>query len=105
MKATITIIDTQTHFFIALFGTALLLSACLYIYFVSAAVGEVVLRKEMIRDVSALKSEIAKLEADYMAAQHVVSEHIASNGSYLETTSKVFVSRSDSSLVAVETDN
>jgi len=70
-------------------------------YLLTMSVVHVVMRKEATQDLRALESEIAKLETDFMLAQHVVSTAIIDNQQYIETSEKIFVSRSKSMSVAV----
>lgn len=71
----------------------------LYMYFVSASVVHVVMRQEAQREISALHSEISTLEAAYIKAQHSVSSDIAQLNGYVETNTKVFIGREDTTLV------
>lgn len=106
MKATITTIDQNTHLFTSGLLAMLLGCICLYIFFVSSAVNEVVHRKAIVRDIGMVRSEIAALEASYMSAQHVVSERIAKASDFQTAEEKVFVSRTPASLVlSVDTVN
>ncbi len=68
--------------------------ACLYMYFLTLSVVHVVLRKEVTQEAQAVRSEIARLEAEYIEAQHTVSERIAAEGTLASTDAKVFVTRS-----------
>jgi hypothetical protein len=56
----------------------LLLLVALYMYFLTMSVVQVVLRKESSQDQRKIESEIAMYEANYIEAQHKVSERIAS---------------------------
>lgn len=76
---------------VALFG--------LYIYFISATVAHVVIRKEVSQDLVAMHTDISQLETDYIDAQHRVSEEIASLEGYQPIVDKVFIDRNPSSLV------
>lgn len=68
-------------------------------YFVSTTVVHVVLRKELDQDIAALHSDIATLEAEYIAAQHAVSAHIASLPGFIENPDKIFIDRGADALV------
>ena len=72
---------------------------CLYIYFVSASVVHVVLRTEVGRDVTLLSSEISELEGKYIEGQHKVSADIASLQGYEKIGDKIFIKRTEDSLV------
>ena len=71
----------------------------LYMYFLSMSVVHVVLRKEVIQKVGTVESDIAALEASYISAQHKVSNKIAALENFTENDKKIFVSRSESTLV------
>lgn len=75
----------------------------LYMYFLSMSVVHVVLRKEVVQKVATLESDIAKLEASYINAQHQVSNKIAALENFTENDKKIFVSRSDATLVLSDT--
>jgi hypothetical protein len=67
---------------------------CLYMYFLTLSVVHVVLRKEVAQEALAVRSDIARLEAEYIEAQHTVSERIAAESTFASTDAKVFVTRS-----------
>ena len=71
----------------------------MYMYFVSASVIHVVIRKEINHDLLALNSEISQLESEYIDAQHRVSSDIASMQGYKLVATKIFIDRSQPSLV------
>ena len=77
----------------------LLILVAVYIYFVSATVMHVVVRKDTMGDVSAVNSDISKLEATYIAAQHAVSADLATQAGFVVSDEKVFLSRSPDRLV------
>ncbi len=74
-----------------------LLSA--YMYFVSVAVVEVVVRTEIAQDINHLASDISELESEYIRAQHKVSGEIAVLEGYQKNSKKVFIDRSGENLV------
>lgn len=76
----------------------LLVLFALYIYFVSVSVLHVVMQQEMQRNMSQLQTEISKLEAEYISAQHALSMNIASLDGYIETDNKIFIDRSDTTV-------
>jgi len=80
-------------------GATLLCFFALYIYFVSASIVHVVMRTELSQEVQKVSSEISTLEGKYIAAQHRVSESIASLQGYTENSNKVFIDRNAPSLV------
>ncbi len=71
----------------------------LYMYFLSASVVHVVMRKEIDKEIVALGSSLSTLETDFIEAQHAVSEDIASLKGYEHADSKVFIDRGETSLV------
>ncbi len=70
-----------------------------YMYFVSASVVHVVIRKEVNQEMTKLHTEIALLEAEYIKAQHGISTDIASLQGFVETPDKIFLDRTPTSLV------
>lgn len=93
-------IDTQKLAVLCV-GSLILVLFALYIYFVSASVLHVVMRQEVEQHSAALKSEIAQLEAQYIHAQHAVSEQVASLEGYVATEQKVFIDRNTAPTVAL----
>lgn len=77
----------------------LLVLFALYVYFVSASILHVVMQQEMERNVSLLHTEISKLEAQYIDAQHALSDEIALMHGYEVADEKIFIDRSDTRLV------
>ena len=79
----------------------LLCLACVafYMYGVASAVTHVVMRAESEQQVQKLRSEISQLEAEYIAAQHRVSQHISMLEGYDEVVVKTFIDRRSPSLV------
>lgn len=73
-----------------------------YIYFVSASVVHVVMRKEVDTQIAAVSSELSELEGNYIEAQHAVSEEIASMQGYTLTDEKIFIDRSEGTLVLLQ---
>jgi len=71
----------------------------LYMYLLSMSVVHVVLRKELIHNIRATESEIAKLETSFIQAQHTISERISSSNQFAETNDKIFVMRRSDTLV------
>ena len=82
-------------------GVLLLVLVVLYMYFLTMSVVQVVLRKESNQDKRKLESEIAMYEADYIEAQHKVSERIATTNMLAENNDKIFIERQPSPLVMV----
>lgn len=75
----------------------------LYMYFLSMSVVHVVLRKEVIQKFGIVESEIATLEATYINAQHQVSNKMAALENFTENDKKIFVNRTDATLVFSDT--
>lgn len=69
-----------------------------YMYFLSASVMHVVMRKEVDREYASLASEVSVLEAKYIDVQHKVSEDIATLHGFTKTDTKVFIDRTTQSL-------
>lgn len=78
---------------------AFLVAAGVYMYFVSVSIVQVVLQEEAEHTASELRSEIAQLEREYIAAQHVISERIAAEQGLVAVGEKVFLNRDTGSLV------
>ena len=85
--------------YIAAAGVLLLVLVGLYMYCVSATVMHVVVRKESAQEMADMNSRMAALEAEYIAAQHSVSNQVASLPGFVETPAKIFIERSDTTLV------
>lgn len=71
----------------------------LYIYFLSASIVHVVMRKDTTRLITEFSSHIATLEGRYIEAQHRVSTAVATLEGYEKPTEKIFVQRDEPSLV------
>lgn len=84
--------------FFAAFGLLLSLFAA-YIYFVSASVVHVVMRKEINQELSQVGSQVSQLEAAYIEAQHSVSDNLALQHGYTKIAEKTFVDRGATTLV------
>jgi hypothetical protein len=89
----------QEHRFLCI-GVGLVLAfAILYMYFLSASVVHVVMRKEVDKEITSLGSSLSTLETNFIEAQHEVSEDIASLKGYKHADNKVFIDRGDTALV------
>lgn len=66
-----------------------------YMYFLSASVVHVVMRKEMVSEIALLNSDISKLEAEYIDLQHAVSDEVALQRGFVAVSDKVFLDRSE----------
>jgi hypothetical protein len=67
-------------------------------YFVSASVVHVVMRKEIDREIAEKSSEISALEAHFIEAQHSVSKDIATLHGFEVATEKIFIDKTESTL-------
>ena len=105
MKATIAILKHQPHFLSGIVFTCLIGLVFSYIYLLSLTVVHVVMRKEADRNMSAVRSEISTLEASYMNAQHRISTEIAARGDLVAADQKIFINRSEKSLVLSSLDS
>lgn len=84
-------------------GTLAIGLVILYMYLLSLSVVHVVMRKELTQSIRTAESDIARLETNFIHAQHTVSERIASATQFYETNDKIFVRRSSGSLVLSST--
>jgi hypothetical protein len=71
----------------------------LYIYFLSASIVHVVIRQENAQALKTQQSRIAALEREYIAAQHQLSADVAALDGYVAAENKIFINRTESSLV------
>lgn len=94
--------EERMWFFTALGLLCLLFAA--YMYFVSASIVHVVMRKEISQEIAQVSSQVSQLEARYIEAQHSVSDEIASQHGYTKVAAKTFIDREASTLV-LETTN
>ncbi len=98
MNVHIQTIQKEQRYLYFIIGTMLLLFAS-YVYFVSATVVHVVIRQETSQQIAFLHSEISKLEAQYIEAQHSISSDVASLQGFVETGKKIFIDRNPGTLV------
>ena len=100
-KKSTTPYETQKKIFFMLLGILVLLFSA-YIYFVSASIVHVIVRKEIDRDIVAQKSNISDLEAAFIVAkQSITEETIAKHGFSLDTPEKIYIKKVPTSLVLV----
>ncbi len=95
---TTTLYDTERKWLFIAAGV-LISSIALYIYFLSASVHHVVMRKEVDKEITLRSSFVSTLEAEYIEAQHSMSEDIASMRGFALSDTKIYIDRSDSTLV------
>lgn len=78
---------------------AFLVMVCsLYIYFLSASVVHVVMRKELDKEIAETSSYVSQLESQYIEAQHAMSEEVATMQGYVRADHKIFIDRTDTSV-------
>ncbi len=70
-----------------------------YMYFVSAAVAHVVVRKEVSQEITQTQTRISDLESQYIIAKDSVLEETALSKGFTKNEKKVFVTRTPASLV------
>jgi len=87
---------------IALFAGVLVLTA-LYVYFLVSAVAQIVIGRELAYAITIAESEISQLESKYIAAQHEVSDVIARQSTFTDSTDKIFVEREQSATLVLST--
>ncbi len=89
--------DESRHFYaaVALFTFSL----CVYMYFVSASVMNVIMRQEIDIKISQMTTTISELEASYIEMQHSFSSDIASLKGFAIADKKIFIDTSADTLV------
>lgn len=70
-----------------------------YIYFVSAAIAHVVVRKELSQEIKAVQARISELEETYIAAEDAVDMNMAVTYGFLKNEEKIFVEKTDTATV------
>lgn len=100
----VTIAKRKEVIVLSLFGMIVVLVG-LYIYFLSASILHVVIRKETTRTIAEVSSHIAVLEGRYIEAQHRVSDAVATLEGYEKPAEKIFVNRDEPSLVLRDTND
>lgn len=83
-------------FFSALSLVFILFAA--YVYFVSAAVAHVVVRKELSQEITNMQTRISELEAEYILAKDGVALEMAMERGFTVTEEKVFVAKTDAAV-------
>ncbi len=89
--------ERERRYFYAALALVVMMVA-LYVYFLSASVVHVVMRKEIDKEIAAKGSYVSKLEAEYIEAQHAMSEEIATLQGYVEAREKIFIEPDDTSV-------
>lgn len=89
--------EERVWFFAALSMLVVVFSG--YVYFLSASVVHVVMRKEINQEIARIGSDVSRLEADYIEAQHSVSDEIVTRHGYVTAEHKTFITKTDATLV------
>ncbi len=76
----------------------------LYVYFVSAAVAHVVVRKEVAQEITRTQARVSELESEYITARDAVSLDAALSYGFLENDEKVFIEKAQGALVLSHND-
>jgi hypothetical protein len=77
-------------------GVLSVVAMCLYVYFVASSVLHVVVRQESEQRAADVRADIAAMEAELMAAQHHISQRLATAVDFTSDTNKIFVQRAAS---------
>lgn len=91
-------IQTERKYLLVL-GALLVCLGVVYTYLLSATVMHVVVRKETTQSIKEVNSQIAALETEYIKAQHAISERVAAMPDFVTTPEKIFLERTDTTLV------
>lgn len=86
--------DESRLFYIAFVSLCTIFFA--YIYFVSISIADVVMRKEVDKQITDISTKISQLETSYIDMQHAVSNDIASHNGYVVVNTKIFIDKSNS---------
>lgn len=73
-------------------------------YFVSASIVHVVMRKEVDAQIAQLNSSVSQLEAEYIERQHEVSNDFATQQGFVAVEKKIFIDRTTDTLVLSHND-
>ena len=72
----------------------------MYMYFVSASVVHVIVRKEIDQDITRVSSKLSDLEASFITAKQAIDEDtITRHGFVFSHDSKTYITKAPSSLV------
>ncbi len=88
----------ETRFFYGAL-TLLCITFIVYMYSISAAVAQVVMRKEVDSRISELSASVSQLESKYIELQHAVSNDIATMKGFVPAEKKVFIDTTSDTLV------
>ena len=92
--------DESRLFYIAL--SVFFIVFCAYMYFVSASIAHVVMRKEIDSQIASVGTSVSQLEAQYIEMQHSVSSDIASLQGFVKVDKEVFIDRTEDTLVLLQ---
>ncbi len=70
-----------------------------YIYLISASVHHLIVRTELQQELRQINSQLSSLDARYIDAQHRISASIATLEGYTQPEVKIFIDRTEPSLV------
>ena len=96
-KMTKTYNTERKLFFVGVSSIMVLVGA--YIYFVSAAVAHVVVRKELSQEINKIQTHISDLESEYIIAKDAVGASSADVRGFQKNEEKVFVTKVSSNVV------
>lgn len=98
-------IHIEDHYITIALASSCLLCIVAYMYFLSQSVVHVVMRNEAVQSITALRSEIAYLEASYIEAHHTISARVASTEGFSEISAKIFINESPTANLVLRTQN
>ncbi len=84
-------------FFVLL--TILFIFVAGYMYFVSASIVHVIVRKEINREMSDVSSQISELESRYIAAKHAIDDEKIATLGFTRSPEKIYITRTPTNLV------
>lgn len=99
-KTTTAYID-ETHFFY-LTLSCFVVVVFLYMYFVSSSILNVVMLKEVDAHLAEVQTSIGDLESTYIEVQHDVSNDIATHRGFVVAEKKIFIDRTEDTLVMAQ---
>jgi hypothetical protein len=73
--------------------------SCAYIYFVSASVVHVVVRKEIHQEIARTETRISELESQYIQAKDAIVESVALERGFQKNEAQIFVTRKPTTVV------
>jgi len=87
-------------FYIAVFSCVAVFAA--YVYFLSASIVHVVMRKEADTQIASLGTSVSQLEARYIEMQHSVSSEVATHDGFVVADKKIFIDKAKNTLVLLQ---